>query len=270
MFPSPFGGNDQGNDKGVGMSTIDERRERASAGVEFGSNGGWLEDFARPRVVLSPIAAPSVLGLFGFAGATFIVAANLAGWYGNAATPGYLFPFAAFFGGLAQFTAGMWAYRARDAVATAMHGMWGAFWLSYGLLNLLVATKTLPAGETMDHALGFWFIALCAITFSGTLGALAEGGLGVVSVLGTLATGSGLAAIGFLDGSAHVQHWAGWVFLISAFLAWYVGTAMMLKAAAGRTVLPLFKTSRDANVPGSRPTRAIELKWGEPGIKMGQ
>jgi succinate-acetate transporter protein len=252
------------------MSTIDERRERASAGVEYVSHDGWYEDFARPRVVLSPVAAPSVLGLFGFAGATFIVAANLAGWFGNTSTPGYLFPFAAFFGGVAQFMAGMWAYRARDAVATAMHGMWGSFWLGYGLLNLLVATKTLPTGETMDHALGFWFIALCAITFSGMLGALVEGNLGVVSVLGTLAAGSGLAAIAFLQGSTTVQHWAGWVFVISAFLAWYVASAMMLKAAAGRTVLPLFKLSRDANIPGGKPTRAIQLEWGEPGIKMGQ
>jgi succinate-acetate transporter protein len=164
----------------------------------------------------------------------------------------------------------MWAYRARDAVATAMHGMWGAFWLGYGLLNLLVVTKVLPTGETMDHALGFWFIALCAITASGMLGAVAEGGFGVGSVLGTLAAGSGLAAIGFLQGSAHVQHWAGWLFLISAFLAWYVATAMMLKAAAGRTILPLFKTSAAANMPGGRPTRPIQLEWGEPGVKMGQ
>jgi len=32
--------------------------------------------------------------------------------------------------------AGMWAYRARDAVATAMHGMWGSFWIAYGILNV--------------------------------------------------------------------------------------------------------------------------------------
>src|SRR3954452_9009874 len=89
------------------MSTIDERRERASAGVALSpDNDRWYGDFARPRVVLQPIAAPSVLGLFGFAGATFVVAANLAGWYGNTSTPGYLFPFAAFFGGVAQFLAG--------------------------------------------------------------------------------------------------------------------------------------------------------------------
>jgi succinate-acetate transporter protein len=251
------------------MSTIDERRERASAGV-IHETDGWYGDFARPRIVLSPIAAPSVLGLFGFSGATFIVAANLAGWYGTKASPGYLFPFAMFFGGLAQFTAGMWAYKARDAVATAMHGMWGSFWLGYGVLQLLVATKTLPTGTTMDHALGFWFIALCAITASGMLGALVEGNLGVTAVLGTLAAGSGLAAVGFLDGHAYIQHFAGWVFVISAALAWYTASAMMLKAAAGRTILPLFTLQSDANVPGRQPTRPIQLEWGEPGVKMGQ
>lgn len=43
----------------------------------------------------------------------------------------------------------MWAYKARDAVATAMHGMWGSFWIGYGILNLIAATKTLAAGTTI-------------------------------------------------------------------------------------------------------------------------
>ena len=243
------------------MSTIDERRERASAGVALAPDG-WYGDFARPRVTLQPIAAPSVLGLFGFAGATFVVAANLAGWYGDASTPGYLFPFAAFFGGLAQFLAGMWAYRARDAVATAMHGMWGAFWMAYGLLQLLLATHVLPTGETLDHALGFWFIALAAITISGMLGVLLEGNFGVTAVLGVLAAGSVIAAVGFLQTSTGTVKLAGWVFIVAAVLAWYVGTAMMLKAAAGRVVLPLFTRQ-------SEPPRTIELGWAEPGVTHG-
>jgi succinate-acetate transporter protein len=253
------------------MSTIDERRERASAGVALSADtDGWYGDFARPRVYLQPIAAPSVLGLFGFAGATFIVASHMAGWYGNPTSPAYLFEFAAFFGGLAQFLAGMWAYRARDAVATAMHGMWGAFWMAYGLLQLLLAVGVLETGATLDTALGYWFIALCAITFSGMLGALSEGNGAVSAVLGTLAAGSGVAAVAFLSSSTTTQHWAGWIFVISAVLAWYTATAMMLKASAGRIVLPLFKTGRESNVPGGMPTRAIQLDWGEPGVKMGQ
>src|ERR687886_1720017 len=122
------------------MSTIEERRAVATAGVEDAADG-----FAT-RIFLQPIAPPSVLGLFGFAAATFIVAANVAGWYGNHDTsPLYLAPFAAVFGGIAQFMAGMWAYRARDALATAMHGMWGSFWIAYGILNLLIATHVLKA-----------------------------------------------------------------------------------------------------------------------------
>lgn len=251
------------------MSTIDERRERAAAGVAL-QDGAWREGFARPRVVLQPIAAPSILGLFGFAGATLIVAANLAGWYGNATTPEYLAPFAAFFGGLAQFTAGMWAYRARDAVATAMHGMWGSFWLGYGLLFLLVATGHLAPGTTMNQALAFWFIALSAITISGTLAALAEGKLGLVAVLGTLAAGAGLAAVGLGWEGTTWTHTAGWLFVFAAGFAWYMATAMMLAAAAGRIVLPLFALSKDANVPGRTPVEPIQLAWAEPGVKKGQ
>ncbi|MEN3342141.1 MAG: uncharacterized protein V7644_1545, partial [Actinomycetota bacterium] len=152
----------------------------------------------------------------------------------------------------------------------AMHGMWGAFWLAYGILQLLLVTHVLHAGGTLDHALGFWFIALAAITFSGMLGALLEGNGGVTAVLGTLTAGSAVAAIAFLSSSTGTEHWAGWIFVISAALAWYVGTAMMLKGAAGRIVLPLFKKDMEANRPGGQPTRAIQLEWGEPGVKQGQ
>jgi uncharacterized protein len=253
------------------MSSIDERRERASAGVALTADtDGWYGDFARPRVYLQPIAAPSILGLFGFAGATFIVAAHMAGWYGNASTEGYLAPFAAMFGGLAQFVAGVWAYRARDGLATAMHGMWGSFWLAYGILHIFLLTGLLHTGGTLNSALGFWFIALGGITLSGTLAAFLEGNLGVTAVLGTLAAGSLIAAIAFLGNSTTTEHFAGWVFVISAVLAWYVATAMMLKAAAGKVVLPLFKTEAEANKPGETPTRAVQLEWGEPGIKQGQ
>ena len=52
------------------------------------------------RAFLQPIAAPSILGLFGFAAATFMVAAHLVGWYGQTETPVILAPFAATFGGI--------------------------------------------------------------------------------------------------------------------------------------------------------------------------
>lgn len=162
------------------MSTIDERRARASAGVALAADtDGWYGDFARPRVILSPIAAPSVLGLFGFAGATFIVAANLAG-----------------------------SARSRSRACSVR------------------SSKRTSASSAFSER---WPPAPLSR-----------------------------------------QHWAGWVFVVSALLAWYVASAMMLKASAGRTILPLFKGEREANVPGRRPTRPIQLEWAEPGVKMGQ
>ena len=224
-----------------------------------------------PTVVLQPMAAPSILGLFGFFGATLMVAANLAGWYGNPMiTPGYLFPFALFFGGLAQFLAGMWAYKARDGVATAMHGTWGSFWLAYGVLQVLFLTHVLsPTSPAFDQAFTWWWIVLAAVTWMGALASISES-IGVFGVLSTLAAGSTLAAIGFGIPSVGVQHAASWVFVISAAIAWYVASAMMIAWAAGRTILPTGKLSRAANIPGRRAAFPIQYEWAEPGVRMGQ
>src|SRR5437763_4810674 len=170
------------------MSTLDERRANAFAGVE---EAAWEDGFARPRVFLQPIAAPSILGLAGFAGAAFIVASNLAGWWGTTTSWLALAPFAAMFGGLAQFLAGMWAYRARDAIATLAHGTWGAFWLAYGILNILLATHVLPAPTPWYHSpeVGFWFFALAITTGIAAVAALTES-IGLTAVLSTLAAGA--------------------------------------------------------------------------------
>src|SRR5918912_2076810 len=152
----------------------------------------WEDGFARPRVMLQPFAAPSVLGLYGFAAATFMVALHLTGVYGGAKTNGELWPFAAVFGGVAQFLAGMWAYRVRDTIATAMHGMWGAFWIAFGIFNVLVMWGKLPdhpAGSVSDPAFAMWFWTLMAITAAGGAAGGAES-LAPFAVLGTLAAGS--------------------------------------------------------------------------------
>jgi succinate-acetate transporter protein len=184
--------------------------------------------------------APAILGLLGFAGATFMVASNLAGWWGNAVvTPLELAPFAATFGGLAQFLAGMWAYRARDGLGTAMHGTWGAFWLAYGLVAAGVATGRLPLATMASRAFGFWFIVLCVVTFFGTVAA-SRVSLALVVVLGLLTVGSGLLAAGLVGDSIDVVRAAGWVLVASAVAAFYTAGAMLLRDTwGGRAVLPV-------------------------------
>jgi succinate-acetate transporter protein len=251
------------------MSAL-EQPEAATPAPAAGRNGNREADREIPaRIFLQPIAAPSVLGLFGFAGATLIVAAWMAGWYGVRTTPDYLFPFAALVGGLAQFLAGMWAFRARDTLATAFHGTWGAFWMGYGVLYALAAAGTLALPTGSFPALGFWYVALAAITGACAAAALAEG-LGLFSLLTTLTTGSVLAAVAFTTGSGTTETVAGYFLVVAAVLAWYVATAMLLAASYGRVILPLGRYTRAENLPGGRPTYVVELAHGEPGLKHGQ
>jgi uncharacterized protein len=229
----------------------------------------WRE---HTTISLQPIAAPSILGLFGFAGSTFILSANMVGWYGNdALTPLVLFPFVMMFGGLAQFLAGMWAYRARDGLATAMHGTWGSFWLGYGLYLLLSAVHVVPGLSDPDAAVafGFWFVALAAVTWAGAAAASAENAA-VTAVLTTLAVASTLLAIALIGGFPVIETIAGYLLIISALLAWYTATAMMLEGTHRRVVLPL----GTRHVP-QRPDRVvahlpIQYDVGEPGVKVGQ
>jgi succinate-acetate transporter protein len=241
-----------------------------------GATANELVDWRRQtRVFLQPIAAPSILGLFGFAAATFIVATHLAGWYGSTDTPLYLAPFCATFGGVAQFLAGMWAYRARDGLATAMHGMWGAFWIAFGILFTLVATGAVTFDSSVAfEAFGYWFFALAVITACGAVAALAES-LGLVSVLTTLAVGSAFLAIGYVADSTPTagDGWlqaGGWVLFASSVFATYVAAAMMLEGTFGRVVLPLGKPAKKPNVPGEVITRAIQYEEAEPGVRQGQ
>ena len=217
----------------------------------------------RARVYLQPIAAPSILGLYAFAGSTLIVAAELAGWYGSSQTALFLFPFAAAFGGVAQFAAGMWSYKARDAIATAMHGMWGSFWIGYGILHLLFATGALTAPQGPFPALGFWFIALAWITTMGAIAATAEN-VALTAVLGTLALGSTFAAIAELLGSDAWTVVAGWTFIVSAVCAWYTASALMFEGVAGRPVLPVGMTKQAQQEP------EVAVGTGEPGVAKGQ
>ena len=255
------------------MSTIDQRRERASAGVAIREEEVWRDGFARPRVFLQTIAAPSALGLAGFSVATVMVALIQAGWLGHWSDLGVVGLFAMTFGGIAQFAAGMWPYKARDVVATLAHGMWGAFWLAFGLLQIFILAGKIPApvpGAAND-ALGLWFFGLAYMTGIAALAATTES-IGIAAVLWTLAVGSGLSAAGwFISGIGNTWLGAGGVlFVISAGLAAYMVLAMCLTAMTKRTILPTGHFAKERNIPGRQPLETVELPWAEPGLKQGQ
>lgn len=250
------------------MSTATQADPRATSNGAPRDLGVWRD---HARVFLQPIAAPSILGLFGFACATFMVTAYLVGWYGKATSPLLIFPFATAAGGIAQGAAALWAFKARDGLATAIHGIWAAFWLGYGFLNFMIALKVLPAPA--PHAavpeLGYWFFVLAAVTLIGMIASLGES-LGLTAVLLPLWVGAGLLGVHYLVGGTGWETAGGYVTMASAFTAFYAASAMMLASAFGRVILPLGKYRRDTNVPGGHPTYPIQFELGEPGVKQGQ
>jgi succinate-acetate transporter protein len=251
------------------MSTGTQPGVRASA--TNGAAGELREWREHARVFLQPIAAPSILGLFGFACATFMVTAYLVGWYGSKTTPLLIFPFATAAGGIAQGAAALWAYKARDGLATAVHGIWAAFWLGYGFINFMIALKLIPAPapHAAVPALGYWFYTLAAVTLVAMIASLGEN-LAITSVLAPLWVGVALLGVFYTVGGAGWEKAGGYVTMASAFTAFYTASAMMLSSTFGRVILPLGKFRKEANVPGRQPAYPIQFELGEPGVKQGQ
>jgi succinate-acetate transporter protein len=229
----------------------------------------WL---ARTRVFLTPIAAPSIMGLFGFLIATGMLGAWQAGFYGTAATPLLIWPFALAAGGILQTIAAIASFRARDGVALAAHTAWGAFWLGWGTLQLLTATHVMApvALGSANPSFAIWFIMLTAVTGMAAAGAAAQN-LGIFAVLASLAAGSALTAAGFFTGALAVQQTGGWLFVVSAALALYTAGAMILEEAYGRTIIPLGQWKKGANTPiKGQPTDPLAYRSGMPGVRVGQ
>jgi succinate-acetate transporter protein len=201
------------------------------------------------------IAGPWVLGLFSLSAATFVVAARMAGWYGDSNSQFLLLPFIAVLGGLTPLLAAMWAFEVPDVLGTAMLGTWGSFWIGYALLQWLFLSGRLAEPAGPFHELGFWFIPLALITWVGAAAASAALGL----TLAFLAAGATLAAIAHLSLHGGLLTVAGWLFVIASVIGWYTASAMMFEATTGRQVWPLGRmtqrvTSATEPVPGQSPT----------------
>jgi succinate-acetate transporter protein len=206
-----------------------------------------------------------VLGYFALGSALIIFGSWFAGAWGDARSGETFFPFVLFFGGVGQFAAAMWSFRARDAAGAALHGSWSAFWLGWGLMELLAATGTvsLPARGVAFPSLGQWFVYMAVITWTTAFAALARSPGGFLAQA-ALATGATIAAAALLAPSPGWAEVAGWLFVAAAALGFYVGAALMLDNVYGIVVLPLLRWR------GAKETRPIEYEQGDPGVKVGQ
>lgn len=227
-------------------------------GVPRGNGHAWKE---RSRVVLTPVAAPAILGWFSFAAAAFLIGSHLAGWWGVEQSMLYLAPFVGFLG-LCQLLAGMWAYRARQPIATAMHSIWGAFWLGIGIVHGVIAFGALEL-TAFAVPFGFWFLAAGLVTLGGVIAAARENVI-LTAVLGVATLAAIVMAIGFMAEVTATVTVGGWLMVVAAALGWYFATAMMMAEASGRTVLPVGRYHKASELPGEPMTDAVAFSTGLP------
>jgi succinate-acetate transporter protein len=209
------------------------------------------------------IADPAPLGLAGFALTTFVLSVHNAGWAPDLV---WLGP-ALFYGGIAQFLAGMWEFRNRNTFGSTAFTTYGAFWLSLAAFVVLDLFGKVPASVNVDHALG-WFLLAFAIfnTYMLLWSATVNGA--VFGVFLTLEITEILLFIGFFAGQAAGKGLVmigGWAGVLTALVAWYASAAGVANAMAQRPVIPvggpLWNLSGGPTRPGS-PFPRVEASSG--------
>ena len=74
-------------------------------------------------------------------------------------------PLALFYGGLAQFVAGMWEYKANNTFGATAFGSYGAFWMSFAIYALAIKSGWNPTsleGANPAHADGLFLFVWMA------------------------------------------------------------------------------------------------------------
>jgi succinate-acetate transporter protein len=179
------------------------------------------------------IANPGPLGLGAFALTTFILNVVNAGLI-SADNLGMVLPVGIFYGGLAQFCAGMWDVRRGDIFGATCFTSFGAFWMAVALMILLENAGIIA--QVPREGLAVLFIAWGLFTAFATVASV-KVAKGVTAVFVLLTILFFLLAIGEWNSTVHKV--AGYEGILTAFVAWYCSAAILINTLFGRDVLPL-------------------------------
>jgi succinate-acetate transporter protein len=189
----------------------------------------------------TPAADPAPLGLAGFALTTFLLSGHNASWIPDLIWVGP----AIFYGGMAQFAAGMWEFRNRNVFGATAFSTYGAFWMGFGLFVILALDTKFLAGyatNDLNNAAAWFLIAFGIFNFYMLLGSLRINAA-VFGVFLTLQITEVLLAIGYFNlshgGTPWIYHAGGWAGIVTAAVAWYASAAGVMNGVSGRVVFPV-------------------------------
>ena len=157
----------------------------------------------------------SYLGLAAFALTTFVLSlANIGIINGD-----IILSLAFFYGGLAQFIAGMWSFKAEDNFGGTAFSSYGSFWFAFGFIELF---KILNIYEPSSVGLAVIMIAWGIFTFYMWIPSIKIGKILSFVFLTLWLTFFVLGASLLFNFTLAL---GGYIGLICAFLAWYVSAA---------------------------------------------
>lgn len=187
------------------------------------------------------IANPGPLGLSGFALTTFVLSCVNAGIF-KVNEQAIVIGLAVFYGGIAQFAAGMWEFRTGNTFGATAFTSYGAFWLSFAAIFIPGFAVGLGADKGPTAlGVGLYLIGWTIFTGIMMIGTFRING-GLVAVFVALFITFLLLALGFLGNTSLIQI-GGYLGIVTAILAWYVALAGIL-SSLGMNFLPTFPLSK--------------------------
>ena len=180
------------------------------------------------------VADPGPLGLAGFAMTTFCLSSFNAGlWGSHGIVPAI--SLALFYGGIAQFAAGMWEFVRGNTFGALAFTSYGAFWLGlYAFINFNGGLAKANQG-----ALGIYLLAWTIFTAYMLIASLRTN-FALIAVFTVLEVTFIFLTIGnWGAGHAQMVKIGGWLGIITAILAWYASAAGVINETYGKSVLPL-------------------------------
>jgi len=195
---------------------------------------------AEVRTAAPPaIANPAALGLGGFALTTFLLSAHNAMGAGTEPLLPF-FGYAIFYGGLAQFAAGMWEFKTGNTFGATAFSTYGGFWMGLAAWVVLVLWGKVPATD-ITVSLG-WILLAFAIFNTYMLFWSARVNVSVFAVFLTLEITEILLFLGNFSGNKAGEGLValgGWMGLITAIVAWYGSAAVVANSMRSKPILPV-------------------------------
>jgi uncharacterized protein len=191
------------------------------------------------RGVIPPVAPsigdPAPLGLAAFALTTFVLSFFNAGLVSDKGVPVVL-GLALAYGGIAQLLAGMWEFRNNNTFGATAFTSYGAFWISFFVLEQFQADK-IPSAN-LGAAVGLYLIAWGIFTTYMWIASFRVSvAVNVVFLL--LAATFIVLGIGESQGTDSIVKAGGWIGIATALAAWYASFASVTNKTFGRIVMPV-------------------------------